>query len=851
MIEIRPEHLTKISADLGHQIDPFPLDGEYHHFSVEKKDKKPLWCIGRTWEYKSNWYYVVQYGDFRGQSKMTLASYDVKEQSDQFRKKHNEQQKILEEITRKKREEARQKGIDLWKPRFYDCKSDGIVSEYLVKKKIESNFRARVNYRNTLLVPVESFDSDLNLSFEGVQMIFRDEETGKWKKVFNEGLIKKGAFARVTDFDIKKTEIVYLEEGWATGCSVFMATQTPTVVAFDSGNLTFVIENLKKANPDIKIIIGADDDFQTVINGRQVNVGINAALYCQKKHQNVTYRKPIFKSRLDETDFNDLHILEGLETVREQLKINRGEFTDIILLGHVEHKEFYYLSTQSKTIVSLSAAQHDGKFLKALATEKYWAEKYGSKKDKDGNDIPNWTKISDALLDRQREIGPFDLKKMRGLGVWEDEGRIFVNHGTGVYSSQRHHSLSNIDPHLGTKNFYKNAASDAINFDDELSDEEALSIIDAFKYLRFKNDYDFFYVTGFIAIANIFQALEWRPHLWISAKAGSGKSWTLKQISNLINYRLKVKDSSAAGIKQELDCHASMVIYDEAEPHMPHVPAVIDFARQCSTKNDDKILRGTADGKGLSWEAHACFLLGSITIPNLKKEDHSRFFLVEMDSLDGQTADEVDEIEEKFRKIEKYGKRLLVRMVKNFEVLKANIGICRKLLRHKGIGAREADQLSVIMAGFIMLNTKAVVTEALFDQVFETVKLKESDYMQRNEVDTSSDDAALALFNLILDRGSMRTVNSCLEAFKNGHNHFPELNAYGIEIFQEKAKIRLFVASTNANLDQKMKEVGQLNFRQAIKRSEFFVDAVLKRSKMFGGQARRGIVLDVTVSQSV
>lgn len=847
MIEIKAEHLVKMSADLGHQIDVFPLDGQYHHFSVEKQSKKPLWASGRCWEYKSNWYYIVQYGDFRGGARFQLASYDVKEQTKDFKQKHNDQIKIMEEVAAKKKADARQKGIDLWKPRFYDCKSESIPSEYLVKKKIDGNYSGRVNYRNTLLVPVNSFDEDLNISFEGVQMIFRDEKTGEWKKVFNEGLIKKGAFNRVTDFDIKKTEIIYLAEGFATGVSVFMATQTPTVVAFDSGNLTFVIENLKKANPDIKIIICADDDWQTLINGRQTNVGINAALYCQKKHQNVTYRKPIFKTRLNETDFNDLHILEGLESVRDQLKINRGEFTDIILLGHVEHKEFYYLSTQSKTIVSLSAAQHDGKFLKALATEKYWAEKYGSKKDKDGNDIPNWTKISDSLLDRQREIGPFDLKKMRGLGVWEDEGRLFVNHGAGVFSNQRGHSLSNIDPHLGTKNFYKNAPSDSLNFDDELSDEESLAIVDAFKYLRFKNDYDFFYVTGFIAIANIFQALEWRPHLWISAKAGSGKSWTLKQISNLIHYRLKVKDSSAAGIKQELDCHASMVIYDEAEPHMPHVPHVIDFARQCSTKNDDKILRGTADGKGLSWEAHACFLLGSITIPTLKKEDHSRFFLVEMDTLDDQTADEVDIIEEKFKKIEKYGRRLLVRMVKNFEVLKANIGICRKLLRHKGIGAREADQLSVIMAGFIMLNTKAVVTEALFDQVFETVKLKESDYMQRNEVDTSADDAALALFNLILDRGSMRTVKSCVESFRNGHNHFPELDALGVELFQDKAQIKLFVASTNANLDAKMKDAGQLNFRQSIKRSEFYLDSMLKRSKMFGGQARRGIVLAVTV----
>lgn len=847
MIDIKEEHLTRMSQDLGSAIAAFPLDGTYHHFSVDKRSKKPLWAIGRVWEHTGNFYYVVQYGDFRGSTKFSLASYDVKEQSAAFRKKHNEIQKELEELAAKKKAEARQKGIDKWKPRFYDCKADGPLSEYLKKKKLESNYRARVNYRNTLLIPVETFDDEMSLTFEGVQMVFRDEETGAWKKVFNEGLVKKGAFTRLTEFEIRKTEFVYLGEGYATCASAFAATATPTICAFDSGNLTFVIEILKRVNPDIKIIILADDDFQTVINGRQVNVGINAALYCQKKHQNVTYRKPIFKTRVDETDFNDLHILEGLDTVRDQLKINRSEFTDIILLGHVDHVDFYYLSTQSKTIVSFKSAQHDAKFLKGLATEKYWMEKYGSRKDKFGNDIPDWAKISDTLLERQRDIGPFDLQKMRGLGVWEDEGRIFVNHGAGVYSSQRGHSLSNIDPHLGTKNFYKNAPSDLLNFDDELTDDEAMQIVDAFKYLRFKNAYDFFYVTGFIAVANVFQALDWRPHLWISAKAGSGKSWTLKQISNLIHYKLKVKDSTVAGIKQELSYHAKMVIYDEAEPHMAHVPPVLDFARQCSTKNDDKMLRGTGDGQALSWEANTCFLLGSITVPRFKKEDDRRFFLVEMDTLEGQTIEEMIEIEKKFSLIQGHGRRLLVRMVKNFDALTKNIATCRKFLRTKGIGAGESDQLATVMAGFIMLNTRSVIDQDVCQSIFDTVQLGNSDYMQRNESDTSSDDAALALFNLILDRGSMRTVKTYIEAFKNGSNHFPEMEAHGLECIQAQDGLRLFVASTNSNLDQKMEAVGQRNFRQAVRRSEFYIDSVVRRSKMFQGQQRRGVMLRVTL----
>jgi phage/plasmid primase-like uncharacterized protein len=841
MIEITASHLAKISLDLGAEITPFPIDNNFHHFTAGKKGSKPIWAIGRSWDYKGNTYYIIQYGDFRGGSKFQLSNYDVKEQTATFKKHHNEQMKQLEEKNKREREEKRQAGIDKYKKQFYECQPNGPVSEYLKRKQIDSNYMGRVNYRNTLFIPVENY-LDEKITFEGVQMIFRDDETGAWKKVFNTGLVKKGAFTRVSDFDIRKTEIIYLCEGYATACSVFMATGVPTICAFDSGNLGFVIETIKIMNPDIKVIICADDDFQTVINGRQFNVGINKALECQKKFQNVTYRKPIFGSRINETDFNDLHILEGLEIVREQLKINRGEFTDVILLGHVDHNEFYYLSTQSKTIINLKGHQHKGEHLKAIANEKFWAEKYGSKKDKDGNVQPNWTKIADTLLERQRDIGPFDLKKMRGLGVWDDEGRIFVNIGSGVYSSERQHVMSNIDPHLATKNFYKNEPSDMVNFDDELTDEECLAIIKAFQHLRFKNEFDFFYVTGFLAIANCFAALNWRPHLWVSGPAGSGKSWTLKQMGKLIHYRLPVKGSTVSGIKQELNCHAKCVVYDEAEASQM-LDSVVELARQCSTKNDDKILRGTTFGQAISYEANACFLMGSIEPPRMNKADDSRFFLIEMIDLKDQTNAEFDLIHEKFKAIEGMGKRLMVRCVKNFTTLLKNIELCKKMLREKGVGSREADQLATIMGGFVLMNTKGIIGQALFDEVFEKVGIGASDYTERNESDTTGDDAYWNFMSLqIGGPGNSLTIADCVEKARNGANSTPELAAHGIEwVGGEK----LFVASNNANFDAKMERIGVRNFRMLVKRSEFFVETKKMRVKMRGNKSIRGIILRV------
>lgn len=837
---ISQDHINQINNDLKSSIGAIPLDGQLHHFGADgnpNAKKKPLWVIGKTWDYKGNQQYVVTYGDFRGGLKINLSSYDVKVESPQFKKAHNEQVGKLEAEAKRVKEEKRQAGITKYKERFYKCNAIGAVSEYLFKKKISSNFCGRVDYRNTLMIPVESVDDDNNLMFEGVQMIFQSDTQGfAWVKVFNEGLSVRGSFTRLADFNIKVTEIIYLCEGFATAASVFLATGVATVCAFNSGNLEPVINQLKKLNPDVKIIICCDDDFQTIIAGKQINVGLLAAIKCKKQFPNVTYKKPIFSSRVDETDFNDLHVLEGLEVVREQLKFNRGEFVDIVLLGHSNHENFYYLCTQSKSIVSFKAYQHDGKFLKSLANEKYWGEKYGNKKEKDGTIVPNWAKVADSLLERQREIGPFDLKKMRGLGVWEDQNRIMVNFGSGVYRGDKGVVMSNIDPHLATKNFYKASVNEVIDFNDELTDDECHQILDAFKFLRFKNDYDFFYACGFIAVANIFSALDWRPHFWISGQAGTGKSWVLKEMSKLIHYKLPVKGSTVAGIKQALECDAKCVVYDEAEAS-PMISAVVELARQSSTKNEDRILRGSPTGDFMEFEANACFLMGSIQPPLMNKADDSRFFMLEMSGLTDQSAEEYDELMKRFDSIKGMGKRLMVRMVNSYGVLQQNIKLSKKWLRETGVQAREADQVATIIAGFVMLNKKTEMTKDDFDDIMQLVKLDKSDYVERNE-GNDSDDCFFALTNLVLDNTGF-TVSMAIDKAKNGVLHTSDLDAHGIEWVMGEG---IFVANSNANLDKKMTNVGYPNFRKIMKRSIFYIESKSKRSKLFRGQVGRGLI---------
>jgi len=133
-------------------------------------------------------------------------------------------------------------------------------------------------------------------------------------KRFLSGGRKKGCFHSIGTLENGKP--IILTEGYATGASVHMATQQPTVVAFDAGNLEPVIEELRVSYSSSPLLIAGDDDYWE----SAVNIGREKAEYAALKyHCSLVF--PQFKeTQTQPTDFNDLHVLEGLDTVKTQIE---------------------------------------------------------------------------------------------------------------------------------------------------------------------------------------------------------------------------------------------------------------------------------------------------------------------------------------------------------------------------------------------------------------------------------------------------------------------------------------------------------------------------------------------------
>lgn len=143
----------------------------------------------------------------------------------------------------------------------------------------------------------------LNQKISSLQFIAEDG-----KKLFLPGGEKGG-------YPIGKLEpgkLCCICEGFATGATIHKATGYPVIVAFDAGNLCKMAEAFRAKNPDIKIILCADDDYLT-----SGNPGMTKAKEAARAVGGLLALPDFGEDRPEgHTDFNDMAGVAGLNAVK-------------------------------------------------------------------------------------------------------------------------------------------------------------------------------------------------------------------------------------------------------------------------------------------------------------------------------------------------------------------------------------------------------------------------------------------------------------------------------------------------------------------------------------------------------
>ena len=183
---------------------------------------------------------------------------------------------------------------------------------YLVRKHIEPH-GIKIDRAGRLVVPVIDQHGEI-LSYQTID--------AEGNKRFLKGGKIEGGFYELRG----NRKIVFVGEGFATCASIHEATGYTVMVAFDCGNLAKVAKSAKEMFPSAKIVIGADNDQWTegnpgVTKGRAAaGLVFGEIVYPIFSESDMTDNKP--------TDFNDLHCLQGLDAVKDQIERVAGPVKD-------------------------------------------------------------------------------------------------------------------------------------------------------------------------------------------------------------------------------------------------------------------------------------------------------------------------------------------------------------------------------------------------------------------------------------------------------------------------------------------------------------------------------------------
>lgn len=240
---------------------------------------------------------------------------------------------------------------------------------------------------------------------------------------------------------------------------------------------------------------------------------------------------------------------------------------------------------------------------------------------------------------------------------------------------------------------------------------ELLRLISKWEFRR--GDIDALLLLGWYGAARLGGALKWRPVVWVSGGAHTGKS-TLQDMLRWLfgpDGLIQAADASAAGIWQKLQYASVPVAIDESESESDNrkLNAVVRLAREAASGS--MIIRGGQDHQGHQFTARCCFFFSSIIMPAMPGQDRSRIAVLELAKLrDTKPPPELTE-----RKMAELGAQLTRRLIDQWPRWQETLEIYRTGLAEVGHVARGCDVFGTLLAAADLL---------LLDQVPDPADVK-------------------------------------------------------------------------------------------------------------------------------
>ena len=324
---------------------------------------------------------------------------------------------------------------------------------------------------------------------------------------------------------------------------------------------------------------------------------------------------------------------------------------------------------------------------------------------------------SRALIEECARRGIFDPSgKMRGRGAHPvrhagQPDAIMLHYGDTLLIPVRDvqgtdQGFAFAEPGLFDGHVYPSAAAITRPHHSSVTPQSAIKLLQLLQTWHWKRPLiDARFVLGGIGASMIGGALPWRPNLWITGGAGTGKS-TLNGESGVLDLllgeaALRTGNASAAAIRQTLKNSTVPVFFDEIEASDDNrrVKEVVELARVSSS--GATMHRGGQDHQAHEFTLRSCFWFSSINIPPIDPQDRSRLGILELKPF---KAGAVPPVLSKWH-LPEIGKHLQRRMIDGWTRMGATYAKFQEALSMAGHTRRACDQFGMLLTcADILLN---------------------------------------------------------------------------------------------------------------------------------------------------
>lgn len=410
--------------------------------------------------------------------------------------------------------------------------------------------------------------------------------------------------------------------------------------------------------------------------------------------------------------------------------------------------KFCFYAGTSKTVISLGASALTKQNLMLLAPLNWWEQHFPvSKGARNPFDVDA---AAQSLMGKSFQTGIFSESRIRGRGAWMDEGRTVLHSGDHLIVDGVKTELSRFK----TRFIYEQGQPMQMDIGKPLTVDKTSQLIDMLQLISWERPVNAYLLAGWCVIAPVCGALRWRPHIWVTGAAGTGKTWVFKNVVRRLlgETGLAVQGKTTEpGVRALLGHDALPVVFDEAEGEdqaaQIRMQSVLELMRGASTDGGVLAQGSQGGGRANTYKIRSVFAFASIGVQVKQQADRTR---VTMLSIKRRTGDDRKIIWEQLQSMyariinDEFVSGLQARTISMLPVILENADVFNKAAVAVLGEQRHGDQLGAMIAGAYSLRRDGVVD---FDTALKFVEAM--DWNEERALDSSRDE--YRLLNCIME----------------------------------------------------------------------------------------------------